>query len=177
MNVDRRRGWDGARAGVGFEQRIERRRRRRRRWRWRWLPGLSTLARFMARRTTTSTRSPPFPLRHITRQTDALPTTVRKNGSTQGVHLTALFREARLVPKTRAPPSTSDHNLSSFVDPAIRVRLVVPRRFSVYRSKSRSIEDRGGTRSRLADREPSRRKQVIPHTVFCTVPAGFPSSE
>lgn len=128
MNVDRRRGWDGARAGVGFEQRIERRRRRRRRWRWRWLPGLSTLARFMARRTTTSTRSPPFPLRHITRQTDALPTTVRKNGSTQGVHLTDLFREARLVPKTRAPPSTSDHNLSSFVDPAIRVRLESERR-------------------------------------------------
>lgn len=181
MNVDRRRGWDGARAGVGFEQRIERRRRRRRRWRWRWLPGLSTLARFMARRTTTSTRSPPFPLRHITRQTDALPTTVRKNGSTQGVHLTALFREARLVPKTRAPPHFGSQPVQfrRSGDPSqTRVREeVVPRRFSVYRSKSRSIEDRGGTRSRLADREPSRRKQVIPHTVFCTVPAGFPSSE
>lgn len=120
MNVHRRRGWDGTRAGVGFEQRIERRRWRRRRWRWRWLPGLSTLARLMARRTTTSTRSPPFPLRHITRQTDALPSTVRKNGSTQGVHLTALFHEARLIPKTSSLPLRI--NLSTFVDPP-RVRF------------------------------------------------------
>lgn len=111
----RRCRWYGTRTSVGFEQRIERRWwRRRRRW-WRWLPGLSTLARFMARWTTTSTRSPPFPLRHITRQTDALPSTVRKNGSAQGVHLTTPFHEAGLTQKTK-PSIRSACPLSSIVD-------------------------------------------------------------
>lgn len=83
------RGQHGTGTGVRFEQRIKRRRRRRwRRWR-RWLPRLSAFARFMARRTTTPARSPPFPLRHITRQTYASPNTVRKNGSAQSVHLTS----------------------------------------------------------------------------------------
>lgn len=172
MNVDRRRGWDGTRAGFGFEQRIERRRWRRRRWRWRWLPGLSTLARFMARRTTTSTRSPPFPLRHITRQTDALPTTVRENGSTQGVHLTALFYEARLrIPKTRASHFGSTCPLSSIQ------RELEPRRpreeLSMFLgvSPNRSIcrwNSIKTDRSRTVSNE-----RVIPHRILHR-PGGFP---
>ena len=126
--VCRSRRWYGTRTGVGFEQRVERRRRGRRRRRWRWLPGLSTLAGFVARRTATSARSPPFPLRHITRQTDALPSTVRKNGPAQGVHLTGHDREANVdkeaavgssaCPRSSSSSSFDDHaTFSSRLDP------------------------------------------------------------
>lgn len=170
----RRHRWHGTRTGIGFEQRIERRWWWRRRRRWRWLPGLSTLARFMARRTTTSTRSPPFPLRHITRQTDALPSTVRKNGSAQGVYLTIFIHKARLNQKTKPSIESSTCPLSSIVDDLTFASLDLERIsvFSVYHREIHLIRAELD-QDMCDDRAQSRATGVIPHRTLHR-PGGVP---
>lgn len=175
--VCRGRRWYGTRTGVGFEQRVERRRRGRRRRRWKWLPGLSTLAGFVARRTATSARSPPFPLRHITRQTDALPSTVRKNGPAQGVHLTG--HEIERPMSIRRPPSDRQpvrvrRRRSSSIPGGSRCSTSARCSSSDHQEQQEerdSIEMRATIEHRL---EPGRCRSS--RAVLSTVPAGFPSS-
>lgn len=132
----------------------------------------------MARRTTTSTRSPPFALCHITRQTYALPSTVRKSGSAQSVHLTSRSTKRNSVERLR-PSIRSTCPSSSIVDVndprANRKDLGVLDGSVVKEKNGKKDSSTSGTAKLTIEHrlEPGNHST----TVLCTVPAGFPSSK